>query len=147
MSDPFVKKLYSTYISYLPTNQFSYPLKMNVDERGSFTEFIKTSDRGQVSVNISKPGITKGEHWHHTKNEKFLVVSGQGMIRFRKIGSREIIKYSVSGDKLEVVDIPTGYTHNISNTGKTDMVTIMWCNEIFDPKNPDTFFVPVECKE
>ena len=116
---------------------------MNVDERGSFTEFIKTIDRGQVSVNISKPGITKGNHWHHTKNEKFLVVSGQGVIRFRRIGSEEIIEYHVSGEQLEVVDIPTGYTHNISNTGESDMVTVMWCNELFDPQRPDTFFEPV----
>ena len=143
MGDTFVKKLYSTYLSYLPEDRFSYPLKMNVDERGSFTEFIKTPDRGQVSINISKPGITKGNHWHHTKNEKFLVVSGRGVIRFRKIGAEEIIEYPVSGDKLEVVDIPTGYTHNISNTGETDMVTVMWCNEIFDPEKPDTFFEQV----
>jgi UDP-2-acetamido-2,6-beta-L-arabino-hexul-4-ose reductase len=143
MSDSFVKKLYSTYLSYLPANLFSYPLKMNVDDRGSFTEFIKTPDRGQVSVNISKPGITKGNHWHHTKNEKFLVVSGRGIIRFRKIGNSEIIEYPVSGDMLEVVDIPTGYTHNICNTGETDMVTIIWCNEIFDQEKPDTFFEPV----
>jgi UDP-2-acetamido-2,6-beta-L-arabino-hexul-4-ose reductase len=143
MSDPFTKKLYSTYLSYLPTDQFSYPLKMNVDERGSFTEFIKTVDRGQVSINISKPGITKGNHWHHTKNEKFLVVSGEGVIRFRKVGSEEIIDYVVSGEKLEVVDIPTGYTHNISNTGDTDMVTVMWCNEVYEPEKPDTFFEPV----
>lgn len=143
MADPFTKKLYSTYLSYLPVDQFSYPLKMNVDERGSFTEFIKTNDRGQVSVNISKPGITKGNHWHHTKNEKFLVVSGEGVIRFRKIGSEEILDYVVSGDKLEVVDIPTGYTHNITNTGTTDLVTVMWCNEMFDPDRPDTFFEPV----
>lgn len=143
-ADPFIKKLYATYLSYLPTDQFSYSLKMNVDERGSFTEFIKTPDRGQVSVNISKPGITKGNHWHHTKNEKFLVVSGRGVIRFRKIGCNEIIEYPVSGDKLEVVDIPTGYTHNISNTGTNDLVTVMWCNEIFNPESPDTFFEPVE---
>ncbi|MBV5328185.1 MAG: capsular polysaccharide biosynthesis protein CapF [Chlorobium sp.] len=143
MGDTFVKKLYSTYLSYLPEDQFSYPLKMNVDERGSFTEFIKTPDRGQVSVNISKPGITKGNHWHHTKNEKFLVVSGQGLIRFRKIGSKEIIEYVVSREKLEVVDIPTGYTHNITNIGTTDMVTVMWCNEMFDPEKPDTFFEAV----
>lgn len=142
-ADPFVKKLYATYLSYLPTDQFSYPLKMNVDERGSFTEFIKTLDRGQVSVNISKPGITKGNHWHHTKNEKFLVVSGQGVIRFRKVGGDDIIEYRVSGNKLEVVDIPTGYTHNVTNTGDTDMVTVMWCNELFDPEKPDTFFEPV----
>ncbi len=142
-SDPFAKKLYSTYLSYLPTDGFSYPLKMNVDERGSFTEFLRTPDRGQVSVNISKPGITKGNHWHHTKTEKFLVVSGQGVIRFRKIGSDEVIEYSVSGDKLEVVDIPPGYTHNITNIGETDMVTIMWVNEAFDPDNPDTYYEPV----
>jgi UDP-2-acetamido-2,6-beta-L-arabino-hexul-4-ose reductase len=144
MSDPFVKKLYSTYLSYLPQDRFSYPLKMNEDARGSFTEFIKTPDRGQVSINISKPGITKGNHWHHTKNEKFLVVSGQGVIRFRKINSGEIIEYTVSGNKLEVVDIPTGYTHNISNIGATDLVTVMWCNEQFDSENSDTFFEPVE---
>jgi UDP-2-acetamido-2,6-beta-L-arabino-hexul-4-ose reductase len=143
MSNPFTKKLYSTYLSYLPQNQFSYDLKMNVDQRGSFTEFIKTPDRGQVSVNISKPGITKGNHWHHTKNEKFLVVSGIGVIRFRKIDSVEIIEYFVSGDKLEVVDIPTGYTHNIENLGDTDMVTIMWANEYFDPEKPDTYFLEV----
>jgi len=145
MSDSFVKKMYSTYLSYLPETQFNYYLKMNVDERGSFTEFIKTPDRGQVSVNISKPGITKGNHWHHTKNEKFLVVSGQGVVRFRKVGSSEVIVYSVSGDKLEVIDIPTGYTHNISNVGTMDLVTLMWCNEIFNPERPDTFFEPVEC--
>jgi UDP-2-acetamido-2,6-beta-L-arabino-hexul-4-ose reductase len=143
MSNPFTKKLYSTYLSYLPENQFSYDLKMNVDQRGSFTEFIKTPERGQVSVNISKPGITKGNHWHHTKNEKFLVVSGKGVIRFRKIGSEEILEYIVSGDKLEVVDIPTGYTHNIENLGETDMVTIMWANEYFDPEKPDTYFLEV----
>jgi UDP-2-acetamido-2,6-beta-L-arabino-hexul-4-ose reductase len=143
MSDLFTKKLYSTYLSFLPTDDFSYPLKMNKDDRGSFTEFIRTSDRGQVSVNVSKPGITKGNHWHNTKNEKFLVVSGQGVIRFRKIGSDEIIEYHVSGEKLEVVDIPTGYTHNIYNTGNSDMVTIMWANERFDPENPDTYFEPV----
>jgi UDP-2-acetamido-2,6-beta-L-arabino-hexul-4-ose reductase len=144
MSDPFIKKLYSTYLSYLPNSQFSYPLTMNVDDRGSFTEFIKTPDRGQVSINISKPGITKGNHWHHTKNEKFLVVCGEGLIRFRKVGGEEIFEYSVSGDKLEVVDIPTGYTHNISNTGTTDLVTVMWCNEMFDPERPDTYFENVE---
>jgi UDP-2-acetamido-2,6-beta-L-arabino-hexul-4-ose reductase len=143
MADPFTKKLYATYLSYLPVDQFSYPLKMNIDERGSFTEFIKTVDRGQVSVNIAKPGITKGNHWHHSKNEKFLVVSGKGVIRFRRIGSDEIIEYVVSGEKLEVVDIPTGYTHNISNTGEADMVTVMWCNEMLDPQRPDTFFEPV----
>jgi UDP-2-acetamido-2,6-beta-L-arabino-hexul-4-ose reductase len=143
LSDAFTKKLYSTYLSYLPEDQFSYPLKMNVDERGSFTEFLKSPDRGQVSVNISKPGITKGNHWHHTKNEKFLVVYGKGVIRFRKIDEKEVYEYYVSGDKLEVVDIPVGYTHNIENLGDTDMVTIMWANEAFDPDRPDTFFLKV----
>lgn len=143
MSDEFTKKLYSTYLSYLPVDQFSYGLKMNVDNKGSFTEFIKTPDRGQVSLNISKPGITKGNHWHHTKNEKFFVVSGQGVIRFRKIDSDEIIEYYVSGDKMEVVDIPTGYTHNIENLGDTDMVTIMWASECFDPEKPDTYYLEV----
>lgn len=143
LSDPFTKKLYSTYLSYLPEDQFSYPLKMNVDERGSFTEFLKSNDRGQVSVNISKPGITKGQHWHHTKNEKFLVVSGRGVIRFRKIDEEKVYEYYVSGDKLEVVDIPVGYTHNIENLGDTDMVTVMWVNEVFDPEHPDTYFLPV----
>ncbi|MFL2105209.1 capsular polysaccharide biosynthesis protein CapF [Desemzia sp. FAM 23991] len=143
MSDALTKKLYSTYLSYLPEDDFSYDLKMNVDNRGSFTEFLKTSNRGQVSVNISKPGIVKGNHWHHTKNEKFLVVSGEGMIRFRKINSDEVIEYKVSGKTLEVVDIPVGYTHNIENVGETDMVTVMWANESFDPNNPDTYYVEV----
>lgn len=143
MSNEFEKKLYSTYLSYLPKDQFSYPLKMNKDERGSFTEFIRTPDRGQVSVNISKPGIAKGNHWHHTKNEKFLVVKGRGVIRFRKVHSDEIIEYHVSGEKLEVVDIPTGYTHNIENLGDTDMATIMWVNECFDPDKPDTYYLEV----
>lgn len=140
MSDDFTKKLYATYLSYLPEDGFSYPLKMNIDNRGSFTEFIRTPDRGQISVNISKPGIVKGNHWHHTKNEKFLVVKGKGMIRFRKIGTEKVIEYAVSGDKLEVVDIPTGYTHNIENLGETEMVTIMWASEAFDAEHPDTFF-------
>lgn len=143
LSDTFTKKLYSTYLSYLPTDSFSYPLKMNVDQRGSFTEFIRTPDRGQVSVNVSKPGITKGNHWHNTKCEKFLVVSGTGVIRFRRIDSDNIIEYTVSADKLEVVDIPVGYTHNITNTGDADMVTIMWANEPFDKDKPDTFFLEV----
>ena len=143
MSNSFTKKLYSTYLSYLPEDKFSYPLKMNIDERGSFTEIIRTADRGQFSVNISKPGITKGNHWHNTKNEKFLVVSGKGVIRFRKPGEEKVIEYFVSGEKLEVVDIPIGYTHNIENLGDNDMVTFMWCNECFDPNKPDTFFEEV----
>ncbi len=143
MSDPFVKKLYATYLSYLPKNDFSYQLKMNCDDRGSFTEILRTQHHGQFSVNISKPGITKGQHWHHTKNEKFVVVSGKGVIRFRKPDSSEIIEYFVSGDKISVVDIPTGYTHNIENLGDTDMVTFMWCNECFDKEHPDTYFLKV----
>eukprot|EP00130_Batrachochytrium_dendrobatidis_P008416 XP_006683291.1 hypothetical protein BATDEDRAFT_93057 [Batrachochytrium dendrobatidis JAM81] len=143
MDDALTKKLYSTYLSFLPEDQFSYDLKMNVDQRGSFTEFMRTPERGQVSVNVSKPGITKGNHWHHTKNEKFLVVSGEGMIRFRKIDSEEIIEYKVSAEKLQVVDIPTGYTHSIVNVGESDLVTVMWANECFDPENPDTYFVEV----
>lgn len=141
----FSKKLYSTYLSYLPKDAFSYPLKMNKDDRGSFTEIIRTNDKGQFSVNISKPHITKGQHWHHTKNEKFVVVSGKGVIRFRSViePNAEIIEYFVSADKIEVVDIPTGYTHNIENLGDTDMVTFMWCNECFDQHNPDTFFETV----
>ena len=137
MEDEFTKKLYSTYLSYLPEDEFSYELKMNVDNRGSFTEFIRTPDRGQVSVNVSKPGITKGNHWHHTKNEKFIVVSGEGLIRFRKIDSEEIIEYRVNGEKIEVVDIPTGYTHSIVNVGENDLVTVMWVNECFNPEKPE----------
>ena len=145
MNDPLTKKLYSTYLSYLPTDQFSYPLKMNVDHRGSFTEIIRSKDRGQFSVNITKPGIIKGQHWHHTKNEKFLAVSGEGVIRFRDIRQENspVIEYHVSGEKLEVIDIPTGYTHNIENTGTVDLVTFIWCNECFDPNRPDTFYEEV----
>lgn len=143
LGDSLTKKLYSTYLSFLPEDEFSYKLKMNKDNRGSFTEFLRTPDRGQVSVNISKPGITKGNHWHHTKNEKFLVVSGKGVIRFRKVDSDKVIEYFVDGDSLEVVDIPTGYTHSIKNLGESDMVTVMWANESFNPDNPDTYFVEV----
>ncbi len=143
MSNEFEKKLYSTYLSYLPKDKFKYPLKMNIDDRGSFTEFIKTPDRGQVSVNISKPGITKGNHWHNTKNEKFLVVKGKGIIKFRKVDSSEVIEYHVSGEKLEVLDIPVGYTHSIINEGNSDMVTVMWANEAFNPEKPDTYYLEV----
>lgn len=143
LSSPFVKKLHATYLSYLQENQFSYPLKMNVDNRGSFTEILRTKHHGQFSVNITKPGIVKGNHWHHTKNEKFLVVGGEGVIRFRRIDVEEIIEYPVSGEKLEVVDIPPGYTHNIKNTGCVDLITFMWCNEQFDPERPDTVFLEV----
>lgn len=142
-SDPFIKKLYATYLSYIPDDNLSYPLNMNMDERGSFTEFIKTKANGQVSVNISKPGIIKGNHWHQTKNEKFLVVSGEAIIRFRKIGDKKISQYKTSGKKLEVVDIPVGYTHNIENIGKKELVTIMWANEPFDTEQPDTFYEEV----
>nr|WP_317400753.1 NAD-dependent epimerase/dehydratase family protein [uncultured Gemmiger sp.] len=139
----FEKKLYSTYLSYLPTDEFAYDLNMHCDNRGSFTEFLRTPERGQVSVNISKPGIVKGNHWHHTKNEKFLVVKGEGIIRFRQIFSDEVIEYHVSGEKLQVVDIPCGYTHNIENVGDDEMVTVMWANEAFDPEHPDTFAMQV----
>ncbi len=139
----FSQKLYATYLSYLPKGRFSYPLEMHEDARGSFTEILRTCDRGQFSVNISKPGITKGEHWHHTKNEKFLVVSGKGLIQFRQVGSDEICEYHVSGDKLEVVDIPSGYTHNIINEGDTDLITFMWCSECFSPEKPDTYSLKV----
>lgn len=141
--ESFCKKLYSTYLSYLPEQEFKYPLKMNEDERGSFTEILRTADRGQFSVNISKPGIEKGNHWHNTKNEKFIVVSGKALIQFRRPESKEIISYHVSGEKIEVVDIPVGYTHNIINEGDTDLVTFMWCNECFDPDRADTFYLKV----
>lgn len=141
MEDELTKKLYSTYLSFLPEDKFSYELKMNCDNRGSFTEFIRTAKSGQVSVNISKPGITKGNHWHHTKNEKFMVVSGEGVIRLRRIDSQEIIEYIVNGNKLEVVDIPIGYTHSIVNIGENDLVTIMWVNECFNLEKPDTYYL------
>ncbi|NLC65160.1 MAG: SDR family oxidoreductase [Erysipelothrix sp.] len=143
MDSRFAKNLYSTYLSYIPIDEMKYDLKMNVDNRGSFTEVLKTKDQGQVSINVAKPGITKGQHWHHSKNEKFLVVYGEGNIEIRHIITNEKYKYEVSGDKLEVVDIPTGYTHNITNTGTTDMVTLMWANEVFDKDNPDTYFEEV----
>lgn len=143
MGNELTKKLYSTYLSFLPEDDFSYELKMNVDDRGSFTEFLRTENAGQVSINISKPGIVKGNHWHHTKNEKFLVVKGKGVIRFRQPDSDEVISYFVSDKKLEVVDIPVGYTHNIENLGSGEMVTVMWVNEPFDPDAPDTFFLEV----
>lgn len=143
MRDPFSKKLYATYLSYLPEDKFSYELTMHTDARGSFTEMLKSQERGQVSVNISKPGITKGNHWHSTKNEKFIVVCGKARISFRKIGSAEVISYDVNGDKIGAVDIPPGYTHSITNTGETDLVTVMWANEPFDPNNPDTYYEEV----
>ncbi len=143
MGDAFTKKLYAAYLSYLPEDQFCYPLKMNVDQRGSFTEIFRTPERGQVSVNISRPGITKGNHWHHSKNEKFVVVSGKGVIRFRKVGEEKVLEYFVDSGNIKVVDIPTGYTHHIENLGDTDLITIMWASECFDPNKPDTYYLEV----
>ena len=140
----FAKKLYSTYLSYLPKEKISFPLKMNTDDRGSFTELIHTLNCGQVSINISKPGITKGQHWHNTKWEFFIVVSGHGLIQERKVGSDEILEFEVSGEKIEAVHMLPGYTHNIINLSETEnLVTVMYCNEIFDSSHPDTFFEKV----
>lgn len=140
----FAKKLYSTYLSYLPKEKTIFPLKMNVDDRGSFTELLKSEKCGQVSINISKPGITKGQHWHNTKWEFFIVVSGYGLIQERKIGTDEIIEFKVSGDKIEAIHMLPGYTHNIINLSETEnLVTVMWANEAFDPNKPDTFFEKV----
>ena len=140
----FAKKLYSTYLSYLPKEKISFPLKMNVDDRGSFTELLKTAGCGQFSVNISKPGITKGQHWHNTKWEFFIAVSGHGLIEERKIGSDEVLRFEVSGNNIEAVHMLPGYTHNIINLSNTeDLVTLMWANEQFDPSHPDTFFEKV----
>ncbi len=141
----FAKKLYSTYLSYLPKEKAAFPLKMNIDERGSFTELVKTLDKGQVSINISKPGITKGQHWHNTKWEFFIVVAGKGLIQQRKIGTSEVLNFEVSGEKIEAVHMLPGYTHNIINLSETEnLVTVMYCNECFDPNRPDTFFEVVE---
>ena len=140
----FAKKLYSTYLSYLPKEKVSFPLKMNVDARGSFTELLRSEKCGQVSINISKPGITKGEHWHNTKWEFFIVVSGHGLIQERKLGTDEVIEFEVSGEKIEAIHMLPGYTHNIINLSETeDLVTVMWANESFDPAHPDTFFEKV----
>ena len=140
----FAKKLYSTFLSYLPKEKTSFPLKMNIDDRGSFTELLKTTECGQFSVNISKPGITKGQHWHNSKWEFFIVVAGHGLIQERKIGSDEIIEFEVSGDKIEAIHMLPGYTHNIINLSETEnLVTVMWANEQFDPNRPDTFFEKV----
>ena len=140
----FEKKLYSTYLSYLPPEKIAFPLKMNVDERGSFTELLKTASCGQVSVNISKPGITKGQHWHNSKWEFFMVVAGHGLIQERRIGSDEKIEFEVSGDQIQAVHMLPGYTHNIINLSETEsLVTVMWANELFDPSRPDTYFEEV----
>jgi len=141
----FAKKLYSTYLSYLPREKAAFPLKMNVDPRGSFTELLRTEKCGQFSVNISKPGITKGQHWHHTKWEFFIVVSGRGLIQQRKVGTDEVLNFEVSGERIEAIHMLPGYTHNIINLSDTDdLVTVMWANECFDPNKPDTFFEKVE---
>jgi UDP-2-acetamido-2,6-beta-L-arabino-hexul-4-ose reductase len=141
----FAKKLYSTYLSYLPKEKVSFELKMNCDARGSFTELLRSERCGQVSVNISKPGITKGEHWHNTKWEFFIVVSGRGLIQQRRVGSDEVLNFEVSGEKIEAVHMLPGYTHNIINLSDTeDLVTVMWANEAFDPAKPDTYFEKVE---
>lgn len=142
-SDPLVKKLYATYLSFLPPEDFSRPTVTHADQRGSFTELLHMGSRGQVSLNVSRPHITKGDHWHQTKHEKFIVLQGEGVIRFRKMGDSTVIAYKVSGENLTVVDIPTGYTHSIENTGDTDMLTLMWANEVFDPAHPDTLRLPV----
>ena len=140
----FAKKLYSTYLSYLPKEKVAFPFKMNVDNRGSFTELLKTQNCGQFSVNISKPGITKGQHWHNSKWEFFIVVSGHGLIEERKIGSDEVLRFEVSGDKIEAIHMLPGYTHNIINLSETEkLVTVMWANEQFDPNKPDTFYEEV----
>jgi len=140
----FAKKLYSTYLSYLPKEKVAFPLKMNVDARGSFTELLKTASCGQISLNISKPGITKGQHWHHSKWEFFIVVSGHGLIQMRKLGSEEVLEFEVSGNKIEAIHMLPGYTHNIINLSQTeDLVTVMWANEPFNPAAPDTFYETV----
>ena len=141
----FAKKLYSTYLSYLPREKAAFPLKMNRDERGSFTELLRSRSCGQVSINISKPGITKGQHWHHSKWEFFMVVAGKGLIQQRRIGSDEVLNFEVSGEQIQAVHMLPGYTHNIINLSETeDLVTVMWANECFDPGKPDTFFEKVE---
>lgn len=144
----FAKKLYSTYLSYLPKEKTAFPLKMNMDQRGSFTELLKTANCGQVSVNISKPGITKGQHWHNSKWEFFIVVAGHGLIQQRKVGTDEVMEFDVSGEKIEAVHMLPGYTHNIINLSDTEnLVTVMWANESFDPKRPDTYYEEVVLKE
>lgn len=144
LGDDFIKKLYSTYMSYLPHERMKYGLIMNCDDRGSFTELLRTDGSGQVSINISRADTVKGNHWHHTKHEKFLVVKGEGIIRLRKLGEEKVLTIPVSGSKLEVVEIPPGYVHNIENTGKEDMVTVIWANEVFCSDFPDTYFAEVQ---
>ncbi|WP_277679714.1 NAD-dependent epimerase/dehydratase family protein [Gracilibacillus dipsosauri] len=143
VGDTLEKYLYSTYLSYLPRDQFSYPMELRTDNRGDLFEWIKSPDFGQVFVSTTKPGITRGNHFHHTKTEKFLVIRGEAVIRFRKIDETEVIEYPVSGDRPQVVDIPPGYTHNITNTGESELITLFWANEIFDQERPDTYFLEV----
>ncbi len=146
MKERFIKSLYSTYMSYLPENSFNYPLTSHIDSRGSFTEILKQDYYGQISVNVINTGITKGNHWHHHKVEKFIILSGEASVKFRKVSAyerNEIIEYCVSGKNLEVIDIPPGYVHNITNTGSTELVVLMWINEPFNPESPDTYFLEV----
>jgi UDP-2-acetamido-2,6-beta-L-arabino-hexul-4-ose reductase len=139
MGDPLTRKLYSTYLSHLPEDAFGYGLKEHRDERGAFAECLKSLTGGQVSVNVTKPGMTKGGHWHHTKTEKIIVVSGSALLRFQKLGDERVLMYPVSSEKLEVVDVPPGYIHDITNTGSADMVMLVWASQIFDPEHPDTY--------
>ena len=146
-TDTLTEKLYATYQSYLPEDNFAYVLTMHKDERGSFSEFVRSNGQGQFSANVIKPHVTKGNHWHHSKHEKFFVVAGEGVIRFRQINSDKVFEYKVSGERHEVVEIPPGYTHNIENTGETDMTVIIWANENFNPDAPDTYFLKVNSNE
>jgi len=143
VGNDFTKKLYSTYISYLPEDNFSYELETYADDRGSFTEMLRSKNCGQVSINISKPEVSKGDHWHHSKIEKFLVVKGKALIKFRDIYSDDVIEYKVSDENLEVIDIPAGHTHKIINIGDEDLITVLWANECYDPENPDTYTLEV----
>jgi len=147
ISGEFERKLFATYLSYLDPKDFSYPLSKHIDGRGSFAEFLKAKSLGQISINVSKPGMTKGNHWHQSKIEKFLVVYGEASIKLRKVGTHEVMEYKVSGDELRVVDIPCGYTHNITNTGQNDLVMIMWADELFNPSKPDTYSLEVIANE
>lgn len=139
MAEPLTRKLYSTYLSYLPDDQFCYALKEHRDQRGAFAECLKSVAGGQISVNITRPGMTKGGHWHHTKTEKFIAVNGCGILRFQKLGGGDILKYSISSEKLEVVDIPPGYIHDVTNTGSSDLVLLIWASQLYDPEHPDTY--------
>ena len=139
MSEEFIKKLYSTYLSYVPASKLKKKLKSNVDERGSFSEVLKSKEAGQISINIAKPNVVKGNHWHHTKMEKFLVVSGKGVVRLKNLNSNDLMEFFVNGDNFEVIDIPVGYVHNIENLGDSDMITLMWANEIFNSEKADTY--------